>query len=345
MRSSRADLFSDVRRVRPSGLRLRIELSKPSGDLTTRLALPYACPVPLGFPIDPAGVDLTVGSGPYYFSQDVPHKLLVLGRNRYYRGSLPHRVAKIVINFGGDLDSNIRSVEQGQADMLGSEIPADVREVLARRYGVDRRQLFRLPGIFTVALALNTTSPLFRDNLALRKAVNLALDRPGVIATLGARRRKTPPLAGERQDGSDGTRTRDLRRDRPVRGSRRLTTMDAESLYSCGLSGLSRSDSAWLYATDLSRLLPDCCPRCTVREGCTDPDEGRSRSSVRVACVVGVRRRPNDGAIARDVAFVADRLPAGRAGCLPSIAVPAGNEVAASANGLAPTGYDPAGRV
>jgi hypothetical protein len=32
-------------------------------------------------------------------------------------------------------------------------------------------------------------------------------------------------------------RARDLRRDRPVRGSRRLPTMDAESLYSCGCAG------------------------------------------------------------------------------------------------------------
>jgi hypothetical protein len=60
--------------------------------------------------------------------------------------------------------------------------------------------------------------------------------------------------------GSDGTRTRDLRRDRPLRGSRRLATMDAESLYSCGSSGFSRLDSAWLSQTDFRRLLPVCCP-------------------------------------------------------------------------------------
>jgi hypothetical protein len=73
--------------------------------------------------------------------------------------------------------------------------------------------------------------------------------------------------AGQQKDanlqvcyGSDGTRTRDLRRDRPVRGSRRLTTMDAESLYSCGFSESSRCDSAWLSEADFRRLLPDCCP-------------------------------------------------------------------------------------
>jgi peptide/nickel transport system substrate-binding protein len=185
MRSPGASIFSDVSRVGASGRRFRIDLRKRSGDLTTRLALPYACPVPRGFPIDPVGVDLTVGSGPYYVSRPAPNQLL-LRRNRYYRGKLPHRVDKMVANFGGNLDDNIRAVEQGQADVLLSEIPGDVRKRLAQRYGVDRRQLFRQRGLYTTALVLNTSSPLFRGNVALRKAVNVALDRPGVIAqTLG----------------------------------------------------------------------------------------------------------------------------------------------------------------
>jgi peptide/nickel transport system substrate-binding protein len=185
MRSPGASIFSDVRRVSASGRRLHIDLNKPSGDLSTRLALPYACPVPLGFPIDPAGVDLTVGSGPYYVRRSAPNQLLLL-RNRYYRGGLPHRVEKIVGTFGGNLDDNIRAVEHGQADVLLSEIPGDVRKLLAQRYGIDRRQLFRQRGLYTTALILNTSSPLFRGNVPLRKAVNFALDRPGVIAqTLG----------------------------------------------------------------------------------------------------------------------------------------------------------------
>jgi peptide/nickel transport system substrate-binding protein len=194
MGSLGADLFSDVRRVIPSGDRLRIVLRQPSGDLATRLALPYACPVPLGLPIDPAGVPLLVGSGPYYISRPEPNTVFLL-RNRYYRGDLPHRSGRIVINFGGDLDSDIRAVEQGQADVLMAEIPGDVRQTLAQRYRVDKRQLFRLRGLYTTALVFNTSSPLFRTNVSLRKAVNLALDRPAVIAqTLGG------PLSNSRTD-------------------------------------------------------------------------------------------------------------------------------------------------
>jgi hypothetical protein len=45
-----------------------------------------------------------------------------------------------------------------------------------------------------------------------------------------------------------------------------LTTMDAESLYSCGFSANSRCDSAWLGEADFRRLLPVCCPRFASRE-------------------------------------------------------------------------------
>jgi hypothetical protein len=40
--------------------------------------------------------------------------------------------------------------------------------------------------------------------------------------------------------GSDGTRTRDLRRDRLVPPMQRLATIDALSLYSCGSAGVRR---------------------------------------------------------------------------------------------------------
>jgi peptide/nickel transport system substrate-binding protein len=181
MRSPGAEFFSDVTRVSAHGLRLRIELSRPSGDLLTRLALPFACPVPLGFPVDPAGVPLTVGSGPYYVAQHDPGSLLVVARNRYYRGSRPHHVGGLVMTVNSNLDDDIRAVDTGQADVLGAELPFDARNSLAQRYGVNHSQLFRVRGTFIYFLALNSSRPLFNDNVALRKAVNFALDRTEIV--------------------------------------------------------------------------------------------------------------------------------------------------------------------
>jgi peptide/nickel transport system substrate-binding protein len=185
MGSTGAFLFSDVRRVSARGLALRIELTKPSGDLTTRLALPFACPVPLGFPVDPAGVDLTgVGSGPYYIDRYVPDSVIVLKRNRYYRGSRPHHVDRVIVRIGGDIDDDIKAVEDGRADVLLFAIASERRTELAQRYGVNKGQLFRIRGRYTGALVLNTSGALFTNNAALRKAVNFALDRPQIVRAI-----------------------------------------------------------------------------------------------------------------------------------------------------------------
>ncbi len=181
MRSPGADFFSDVASVSAHGLRLRIQLRRPSGNLLIRLALPFACPVPLGFPVDPAGVPLMVGSGPYYVVRHDPGSLLVVARNRYYRGSRPHRIDGVVMTVNGNVDEDIRAVDTGQADSLGAELPFDARDSLARRYGVNRSRLFRISGTVVYFLALNTSRRLFSDNVALRKAVNVALDRTEIV--------------------------------------------------------------------------------------------------------------------------------------------------------------------
>jgi hypothetical protein len=79
--------------------------------------------------------------------------------------------------------------------------------------------------------------------------------------------------------GSDGTRTRDLRRDRPLHPSRRLTTIGAQSLYSCGFAGLARFDSAWLSEADFTRLLPVCCPARASGRSAGSPALAGSRFS------------------------------------------------------------------
>jgi hypothetical protein len=56
--------------------------------------------------------------------------------------------------------------------------------------------------------------------------------------------------------GSDGTRTRDLRRDRPVQSRRRLTTIGAPSLYPCRVRQFSRLFSGWLREA----VSDVCCP-------------------------------------------------------------------------------------
>src|SRR5262249_15485558 len=101
-------------------------------------------------------------------------------------GSRPHRVDRIVITFGGDLDSNVADVAEGRAEVVGGELPNEFRLDLERRYGVNRSQLFQTRGTSITTIYMNTSRPLFKNNPALRKAVNLALDRSAIVRAGGS---------------------------------------------------------------------------------------------------------------------------------------------------------------
>src|SRR5262245_56310630 len=121
-----AFLLSDVKSFAAKGRRVVIRLRKPAADLPMRMALPYACPVPRGFPVGPAGELLKGGSGPYRVASYVPDKQLVLMRNLQYRGHRPQRIGSVVFTLGGRLQSDIRSVENGHADVLGAAFPPEL---------------------------------------------------------------------------------------------------------------------------------------------------------------------------------------------------------------------------
>src|SRR5262249_52279992 len=120
MHSEAQSLFSDVKSVSARGHRLVIVLNKRSGSLLTRLALSYACPVPIGWGINPAGAPLLVGSGPYYVVEYHPGRQIVEARNPEYHGSRPRHVGRVVITIGGNLASNVDDVEHERADVVGA---------------------------------------------------------------------------------------------------------------------------------------------------------------------------------------------------------------------------------
>ena len=74
--------------------------TKPLGDLTARLTMPFFCPILPGTPIDPAGIDNPAGSGPYYVAEWVVNRRIVLERNPFYRGDRPANVDQIIWTVG-----------------------------------------------------------------------------------------------------------------------------------------------------------------------------------------------------------------------------------------------------
>lgn len=86
----RAGSSDHIGGIRAVGDTLTITLVRPAADFPERIALSYFCPVPIGTPTVPNGLDDPVPSaGPYYLSGNLGGVVAVLRRNPSYHGSRP----------------------------------------------------------------------------------------------------------------------------------------------------------------------------------------------------------------------------------------------------------------
>jgi ABC-type oligopeptide transport system substrate-binding subunit len=189
-RAVQAGRAKSARGVVARGYRLVIRLKRPLGDLPARTSMPFFCAVPPNLPADPEGRGAFPGSGPYYVSEYRPGQRVTIRRNRYYRGTRPHHVAGFSADLTGSSPQDVLDrIEDGRADwgIIPPPLYFDPARDLVRKYGINKRQFFVRPGFTLRAFMLNTSRPLFRGNIALRKAVNYAVDRRAFSNMLGAR--------------------------------------------------------------------------------------------------------------------------------------------------------------
>ena len=182
--NGRANSVSGVRVL--GRYRLRIRLSRPVGDFTARLTLPFFCPVPLSTP--PTEVEYLAGSGPYYVADRVVNQQIVLKRNPYYRGGRPANVDEVVWRTAVPREECLAAVQQDVIDhCVHFSIPASAWRPLAEQYGVNKGRLFVRPGVSTFFLVFNHDRPAFRGRgqIPLKKAINFAIDRPALTRPAG----------------------------------------------------------------------------------------------------------------------------------------------------------------
>ena len=174
--------------------RLQIRLTRPVGDLTARLTMPFFCPVPADTP--PTEVDYLDGSGPYYVADRVVNQQIVLKRNPYYRGGRPANVDEVVWRTAVPRDACLAAVQQDLLDhCVHFSTPPAAWRPLAEQYGINKGRLFRSPGVATFFLVFNHDRLAFqgRGQIPLKKAINFAIDRPALTRPIGY-------LAGSRTD-------------------------------------------------------------------------------------------------------------------------------------------------
>src|SRR5262249_52091917 len=154
-------------------------------DFLYKLAFPMADAVPVGTPDRDMGTTSLPATGPYRTQAFSPSHSWVLVRNRNFHvwsadaqpDGFPDR---IVLRPYRNPRQGVTTMEQGGADVLPS-VPSGQLGDLKTRYA---NLLQSDPFAATYALTMNTRAPPF-DRLAVRRALNYAIDRGRIVALAG----------------------------------------------------------------------------------------------------------------------------------------------------------------
>nr|WP_272478105.1 ABC transporter substrate-binding protein [Baekduia alba] len=184
-RKGRCDLSRGVVADARGGT-ITINLLRPDPDLLQKLTLPLAALVPARTPRRTSRRSVP-GTGPYRVVRSRPGHAILLARNRWFRpatagGRAAGFVERVDVEMNKDEAVQLRAFARGELDMTGVfDLEAKPLAGLRAHYGTRLRS-----GAFakTVYAWMNLRAPPF-DDVRVRRALNLAVDRRAIVDTVG----------------------------------------------------------------------------------------------------------------------------------------------------------------
>ncbi len=160
---------------------LELKLTQITPNLPARLSLPVAAAVPLRtiteFGTRWTRAEYMVTSGAYILANWRPLASISLSKNPYYYDAKYVALTDVRYHVTEDASEEARRFDAGELD-LTETIPPGRLQQLRTRFG---SKLHIAPSLGSFFLGLNLTQPPLKDNLALRQALSLAIDRPRIV--------------------------------------------------------------------------------------------------------------------------------------------------------------------
>ena len=166
---------------------ITFHLVTPDPEFVYKLTIPFALPVPSSVPDEEQVAAGVPGTGPYMLEAPMTDEGVTLVRNPNFRvwsaAARPDGyVDRIEWHFGVEPEAQIEAVAGGQADLAFD--PAGAPEQLEDLFVRSPAQVHTSPFPGTWFAVLNTQVPPF-DNVDVRRAMNLALDRDRIVQIFG----------------------------------------------------------------------------------------------------------------------------------------------------------------
>jgi len=186
--TGKAAHVSGIQALGPFGL--RITLISPDASFLNVLAMPFGSVVDRN-QIARYGKSYSqlhpMGTGPYMFQEYTLGQRLILARNpRYFRPGVGH-VDRIQADLGVTSETAFLRIQKGQADLDGDEPSIPSAEFLSvLQDPVWSKQLTRQVQVGTWYISMNVQVKPF-DNLLVRRAVNMAINKPLLVRLVNGR--------------------------------------------------------------------------------------------------------------------------------------------------------------
>ena len=164
--------------------KITIKLTKPQGDFQNILATVFSAPVPQSTPAKDQSTTPIPSTGPYQIQSYTPNRQFVLIRNPNFKptddvpATNPDKVTFKIVK---DDSAALQQVINGQSDWDFHPIPVDRLANVQQNYG-DQLKIYTPAN--TYYFFMNERTPPF-DKLAVRKAVNYAIDRNALVRLYG----------------------------------------------------------------------------------------------------------------------------------------------------------------
>jgi ABC-type oligopeptide transport system substrate-binding subunit len=178
--------------VRVSGNKLIISLTKSDPTFMAKITMPFFSATSPKLPLKTEKIGVSGGSplptaGPYYVSFREANRSITLKRNPFYKKgpgrTRPHRLNGVQITVGVNEEAGYRQTLANQLDE--GPLPAAEVASVSRKFGVNKTRFWVKPRVCNSYLAMNTSRPLFRNNVGLRKAVNYIIRRQQMVNQRG----------------------------------------------------------------------------------------------------------------------------------------------------------------
>lgn len=168
-------------------------LTAPDSEFLDKIAVPHASILPADTPAKDMGSEIIPGTGAYMAAAYDSNKQLKLVRNPHFqewsKDAQPDGYPdEIDMNFGLTEEAEVTAVENGQADWMFDQPPADRLSEIGSKYQ-DRVHINTLLAMYYIPM--NTNLPPFNNEKA-RQAVAYAIDRKATVKLFGGPKLAAP---------------------------------------------------------------------------------------------------------------------------------------------------------